>query len=81
MLYFVIYKKAIVALCHILLVGFLPPPPDAPTFIDQTTALGEPTMASLGLGGYWPSGIVQSLLENIHVYTDLPWFGSIIASE
>ena len=61
--------------------GFLPPPPEPSTFIDQVTSLGEPTLASLGLGGYWPSGWVQNLLEAIHVYADVPWFTSIIASE
>ncbi|XP_067951086.1 mitochondrial inner membrane protein OXA1L-like isoform X2 [Watersipora subatra] len=59
--------------------GFLPPPPDPPLYTEQLTALGEPTLSSLGLGGYWPPGLVQSLLESIHTTFDIPWFASIIA--
>ncbi|VEN58487.1 unnamed protein product [Callosobruchus maculatus] len=34
--------------------------------INQVNALGEPTLASLGLGGYSPVGIVQNCLEYLH---------------
>ncbi|KAG8875599.1 Mitochondrial inner membrane protein oxa1 [Tulasnella sp. 331] len=35
-------------------------------------------LASLGLGGWSPAGIVQTLLEQIHVTTGLPWWASIL---
>ena len=43
------------------------------------TALGEPTLASLGLCNYTPAGLVQSILENIHVFYDVPWCAAIAA--
>lgn len=42
-------------------------------------ANGEPTLASLGLGGFSPTGLVQSSLEWIHITFDLPWFAAIAA--
>ena len=36
--------------------------------------------AALGLGGYSPSGLVQSLLEFLHVNAHLPWWASIVAA-
>lgn len=41
-------------------------------------ALGEPTFQSLGLAHGYPSGWVQSLLEVIHVQTELPWWLNIV---
>ncbi|KAG8908229.1 Mitochondrial inner membrane protein oxa1 [Tulasnella sp. 403] len=35
-------------------------------------------LAALGLGGWSPAGMVQTLLEQIHVTTGLPWWASII---
>lgn len=44
-------------------------------------ALGEPTLASLGIGSFSsPSGLVQNALETIHIYTGLPWWGTIVLS-
>lgn len=48
-----------------------------------TTILGEPTFYSQGLGwpqNIYPSGVVQSLLETIHLTTDFPWWGTIVTS-
>lgn len=43
------------------------------------TALStEPTLASLGLGGWMPSGFVQTALETIHVGLDVPWWTAIV---
>ena len=36
--------------------------------------------AALGLGGYSPSGLLQSLLEFLHVNAHLPWWASIAAA-
>jgi len=58
--------------------GFLPEPPSPLPTEELLTALGEPTLASLGLGGWGPIGLVQSLLENIHVLTGLPWGVSLL---
>ncbi|KAG9012840.1 Mitochondrial inner membrane protein oxa1 [Tulasnella sp. JGI-2019a] len=35
-------------------------------------------LSSLGLGGWSPAGIVQTILEQIHVTTGLPWWASIL---
>ena len=43
------------------------------------TALGEPTLASLGLCHYTPPGFVQHCLENLHVFHDLPWYLTIMS--
>ncbi|XP_034943447.1 mitochondrial inner membrane protein OXA1L [Chelonus insularis] len=56
------------------------PPPAAEVeevIVHLTNKLGEPTFASLGLGSWYPSGIVQQMLEFIHVTGDLPWWASI----
>lgn len=34
--------------------------------------------ASLGLGGYWPSGWIQTAIELLHNHTHLPWWGCIV---
>ncbi len=36
-------------------------------------------MVSLGLGGYWPSGLIQNALEVLYNHAHLPWWGSIFA--
>ncbi|CAH8437720.1 unnamed protein product [Schistosoma turkestanicum] len=58
----------------------LPEPPLPPNNEVVYNALGEPTLASLGLNSYWPSGWYQSLLETLHVHLELPWWGAIAAS-
>jgi len=65
----------------------LPPIPEAPPVpaidetiqetISQIAANGEPTFASLGLGGWTPIGIVQNCMEFLHVSWDIPWWGVI----
>ena len=49
--------------------------------IAQTTqdiiAAAEPSLSSLGLCAYTPVGLVQSVLEFLHVNVGLPWWGSI----
>lgn len=61
-----------------------PPLPDPSTFNELTGAVqslaanGEPTFASLGLGGWTPVGLVQHCLEYLHVSLDVPWWGAIL---
>lgn len=43
-----------------------------------TSALAEPTFASIGLGGWSPVGIVQNCMEYLHIGCDIPWWGSIV---
>ncbi|OON16411.1 inner membrane protein, partial [Opisthorchis viverrini] len=52
----------------------IPLPPVAETMLNT---LGEPSLASLGLCSYWPSGWYQALLEALHVSLDLPWWAAI----
>ena len=44
---------------------------------DTLTSVGEPSLASLGLGGWGPTGIIQQGLEFIHVTGGLSWCASI----
>jgi YidC/Oxa1 family membrane protein insertase len=46
---------------------------------DAVNSLGEPTLASLGLGGSTPIGLVQHTLDLVHTYFDLPWVWTIVA--
>lgn len=68
----------------------LPPIPDAPpiplidesssaaeTLINQLAANGEASMASYGLGGWTPPGMVQQFMEFLHCTMDIPWWGSV----
>ncbi|KAL5021192.1 hypothetical protein ScPMuIL_000347 [Solemya velum] len=60
---------------------YIPPPPEipqVPEIVETLNALGEPTLASMGLGGWYPPGIVQHGLEALHVGIGLPWWGSIV---
>jgi len=41
-------------------------------------ALGEASLKSLGLGGWSPIGLMQQLIELIHVTCDVPWWLSIV---
>lgn len=58
------------------------PIPDAPivTAAEIIQAAGEPAFASIGLGGWWPVGILQSGLEYLHIGCGLPWWGTIVVS-
>ncbi|XP_076670372.1 OXA1L mitochondrial inner membrane protein isoform X2 [Andrena cerasifolii] len=64
------------------LISELPDPPTPPTpeiaeVLVHTN--GEPTLASIGLGGYTPSGLIQSCLEWLHIGCDMPWWSTIVA--
>ncbi|XP_072543740.1 mitochondrial inner membrane protein OXA1L [Salminus brasiliensis] len=39
----------------------------------------ELSLAELGLGSYTPVGLVQNILEYMHVTVGLPWWGAIVA--
>jgi YidC/Oxa1 family membrane protein insertase len=62
----------------------IPEPPALPNPLEElssTLALssnGEPTFASIGLGGWSPSGFVQQCMECFHVDLGLPWWSAII---
>lgn len=68
--------------------GYIPEPPLPPApsmsaetgteLIQQLNALGEPTLQSLGLAGWYPNGLVQTALEAIHVNLGVPWWTAII---
>ncbi|XP_033335073.2 OXA1L mitochondrial inner membrane protein [Megalopta genalis] len=54
--------------------------PDLPKIPESITALtvnGEPTLESIGLGGYFPIGWVQHALNALHTYCGLPWWAAI----
>ena len=62
----------------------IPAPPPVPTSSLETLSdvvtssnLAEPAFADIGLGGMWPSGLIQSILEWLHIGIDLPWWGCI----
>ena len=38
------------------------------------------SLTELGLGGHTPIGLLQHLMDNIHYYTGLPWWGSIVVT-
>lgn len=51
-----------------------PPPALSLDTIDPATIpmeIGD--LNALGLGGWWPIGIIQQLLEAVHVWTGMPW--------
>ncbi|KAM3590607.1 uncharacterized protein V6R79_012529 [Siganus canaliculatus] len=49
----------------------------APTVAEVLQA-AEPTLAELGLAGHTPVGLIQNLLEYMHVDLGLPWWGAIV---
>lgn len=51
---------------------------DAASMADQLPPQGD--LASLGLGGYSPVGLLQTGIEWLHVNAGLPWWGAIIVS-
>lgn len=54
----------------------------APTAAEVLQAVAtEPSLAELGLAGYTPVGLVQNLLEFMHVDLGLPWWGAIVVGE
>ncbi|XP_068622658.1 mitochondrial inner membrane protein OXA1L-like [Battus philenor] len=68
------------------LIDNIPEPPPVPdsTLGDISEAVqsiavnGEPSFASLGLGGWGPVGIVQNCFEYLHISLDIPWWGAIL---
>lgn len=61
--------------------GNIPDPPTVPLEVELAETLplsGEPSFASLGLGGWSPVGIVQNCMEYLHIGCDLPWWISIV---
>ncbi|KAG9486979.1 hypothetical protein GDO78_007049 [Eleutherodactylus coqui] len=59
--------------------AFLPPAVSdvAPT-VTEIVAQGEQTLRELGLAGYSPVGLIQNLLELLHVNLGVPWWGAIV---
>ncbi|XP_034484181.1 mitochondrial inner membrane protein OXA1L [Drosophila innubila] len=62
----------------------IPEAPVAPSAVDTETlmetvaaAAGEPSFASIGLGGWSPVGMVQNCMEFVHCTWDIPWWGTI----
>lgn len=53
-------------------------PPSVEELVETLPLSGEPTFASLGLGGWSPVGIVQNCMEYLHIGCDLPWWTSVI---
>lgn len=74
------------AIRHASTLPAIPEPPPIPevketvveTVTQALTSSGEPTFASLGLGGWSPVGIIQNCMEFLHIGLDLPWWGSIM---
>lgn len=57
-----------------------PPIPEVSQSVSEAVvshSLAEPTFAEIGLGGWSPSGMVQSCFEWLHISCDLPWWGCI----
>ncbi|XP_028843863.1 mitochondrial inner membrane protein OXA1L [Denticeps clupeoides] len=51
----------------------------APTAVDVLRGAGtEVSLSELGLGSYTPVGLIQNILEFIHVDVGLPWWGAIV---
>lgn len=54
----------------------------APTVIDVLQGAGaEVRLAELGLGSYTPVGLIQNMLEYMHMDLGLPWWGAIVVGE
>lgn len=72
----------------------IPEPPAIPEIIEvapvqevfdkavETTQVlaegAEPAFSTLGLGGWTPVGIVQNIMEFLHVGCEIPWWGTIL---
>ncbi|KMY98889.1 mitochondrial inner membrane protein OXA1L [Drosophila simulans] len=55
----------------------VPPPTDGLNVMDVMNAAGEPSFASIGLGGWSPVGMVQNCMEFLHCTWEIPWWGTI----
>lgn len=54
----------------------------APTVAEVLqVAATEQSLAELGLASYTPVGLVQNLLEFMHVDLGLPWWGAIVVGQ
>lgn len=54
----------------------------APTVAEVLQGAGtEQSLAELGLAGYTPVGLIQNLLEFMHVDLGLPWWGAIVVGQ
>ena len=51
--------------------------PELQDITHELNAAGEPSMSSLGLGGYWPKGWVEHAVEFFYADLGLPWWASI----
>ncbi|KAL0189389.1 hypothetical protein M9458_016488, partial [Cirrhinus mrigala] len=50
------------------------------TALDVLQEFGaEASLSELGLGSHTPVGLIQNLLEFMHVSIGLPWWGAIVA--
>lgn len=45
---------------------------------DVVLTLAEPTFRSLGLSNFTPPGLLQSVMEQIHLGLDQPWWATIV---
>ncbi|EDW69562.1 mitochondrial inner membrane protein OXA1L [Drosophila virilis] len=50
---------------------------DPESLMETIDMAGEPTFASIGLGGWSPVGMVQNCMEFLHCTWDIPWWGTI----
>lgn len=66
-------------------VSKLPPMPEPPVIglsIEEMAALGQSVLNDLGLFSWWkPSSWLRVVYENAHLYTDLPWWGTIVCGK
>jgi YidC/Oxa1 family membrane protein insertase len=46
--------------------------------VSSVSSVVEPTLHSLGLASFTPSGLVQAGLEHLHVGLDVPWWTAIV---
>ena len=70
-------------ICYILYIllfypGAILSEPDVVSNVVQQ--ISEPTFQSLGLGGNSPIGLVQQMMEYIHVNIGMPWWATIVAT-
>ncbi|XP_011704065.1 PREDICTED: mitochondrial inner membrane protein OXA1L [Wasmannia auropunctata] len=61
--------------------------PDPPTpvqeIVENIVKLhpnGEPTFESIGLGGWYPPGMIQHFLEFMHINLEMPWWLTIVTA-
>lgn len=52
----------------------------APTAVEVLQA-AEATLAELGLAGNTPVGLIQNLLEFMHLDLGMPWWGAIVVGK